>query len=200
MTMSSDDVVSDLMAQIARIAPGRDHRLSRDMVDGSRRLSEQCARMVLAHLDKCQGKPDAPEAPVAPRGGIDAEPLPPLRAFTEIPVGFYATSSRTGSNDLDFWKVTRGKDDTKWEGVPFVARVLGGGDGKSLRTEPIGNIQQRLALSSIRDASPERAKREFADKLRHCTECGLPLTDQASRDAGMGKTCRDKKAVREGRA
>jgi hypothetical protein len=208
-TMSSDDVVSDLMAQIARIAPAKRHRLSADMVNGSRYLTEQAARKVLSHLAGCPDKAEVPAEAIqsaggtgraAPRGGISAEPLPPLRAFADIPVGFYATPSLTGAQDLDFWKVTRGKDGTQWEGVPFAARVLGGGDGKNLRTERIGNIQQRIALRAIRDAGPDTAKRAFADKLKHCTECGLPLTDQVSRDAGMGPTCRDKKAVREGGA
>lgn len=189
MKTMSEDVVQGLMAQIATIAPAKEHRLSRDMVDGSRKLTEASARQVLAHLRKCADKPGEP---AARRDQEPGEPLPPIGAFRDIPKGYYATPSATGANDLDFWRVSKGRKGSRWEGISFAARVLGGGDGDSMRTVDLSNIQQRLALQAIERAGADAAGMAFAAAIKRCRDCGLVLTDQVSRDAGRGPDCRTK--------
>ena len=193
--MSSEDI-RELMAEITRIAPLKHHRLSAVMVDGRRQLTLASARMTLEHLRKCPDKAEVPaEASGAVRGN-QAASLPKLESFKDIPKGYYATPSASGTNDLDFWRVQKGKPGTDWDGFSFAARVLGGGDGKSMRTEELSNIQQRRALQAIRESGAEEAGMVFAAKLKRCTDCGLALTDQVSRDAGRGPDCRGKRARR----
>lgn len=210
---------AELMAQIARLAPTKRHRLAPAMVNGTRPLSAEQAEMVLTHLRKCENMPGVaalhtPEvrATVVTRQYPQEEPqevprqernpqarpqassqLPGIRAFKGlVPAGFYATPSATGSNDLDFWKVRLGKKGGQWEGVPFPVRVLGGGSGGELRTVDLENIQQRRALQAIVEAGIEPAKLLFAKHIGRCSECGLVLTDEVSRSFGKGPTCRAK--------
>lgn len=207
-TMSSGEA-QDLMAEIARIAPAKQHRLSADMVDGRRQLSIASARMTLEHLRRCPDKADVSPAAIEAARGAQPRPgdtagaqdasLPRLESFKDIPKGYYATPSATGTNDLDFWRVRKGKPGTRWDGFSFAARILGGGDGSSMRTVNLSNIQQRLALQAIRLAGTEAAAMMFAAKIKRCRDCGLALTDEVSRAAGRGPDCRDK-ASRKGAA
>lgn len=50
-------MTDSLMDQIAKLAPTKRHNLSRDMVDGSRQLSDAQARQILTHLHKCADVP-----------------------------------------------------------------------------------------------------------------------------------------------
>ena len=201
--------IQDPMAEILRLAGIKRHSLQRDMVDGSHTLSSAQMRMVLAHLSKCPDLPMAPKPAVpaaqdpgtayvsSPAGSGEArirqEPaartsLPTLADLKDVPAGYFATSSRTGNNDLDFWRVDKPANG-KWAGYSFAVRILGGGDGSSMRTIKLDNIQMRLALVAIRAAGFEEAGDAFADAIRRCKKCGLVLTDELSRERRMGMSC-----------
>jgi hypothetical protein len=175
--------VADLMADIARLAPLKNHHLAKDMVNGSRPLARQAAEKVLAHLE---GLPDR-ESSEAPR----PEPAP-AADLDQIPVGYYATPSRTGSNDVDFWKVER-PEDGKFEGWTFVKRVLGGGSGGQTRLTKIRMPEQRSALAAIAGHGVEEARNLYGDKMKRCTNCNRELTDDLSRARRMGKDCWENK-------
>lgn len=196
--------VQEMMAEIAVLAKVKKHHLAPDMVNGRRQLTEASARMALLHLHRCAdiARPDpdgsrmpapagasrpaaAPVQPAAPQ----QPSLPVLAAFKDIPEGYYATVSRTGSNDLDFWRVDKPAKG-KWEGYSFARRILGGGDGSEMRTVDLPNIQQRLALQAIREAGTDQAKMAFATAIDRCSDCGRMLTDEISRQVGKGPTCR----------
>jgi len=192
MTAMSDDAqVRDLMARIAELAPAREHRLSRDMVDGRRQLTVPAALSVIRHLEGCPVIDSTEAATAAPS---DMTGVPPrLADFAGlIPAGFYATPSRTGNNDLDFWRVNVPANG-KWAGYSFASRVLGGGTWDQIRTEKLPNMQQRLALLAIREAGIEAAAQAFIDETHCCRDCGKMLTDETSRAAGRGKVCRSRK-------
>jgi len=175
--------VADLMADIARLAPLKDHHLARDMVDGSRPLARQAAEKVLAHLE---GIPDRP-------GWVEAkpEPLTPAGDLSQIPVGYYATPSRTGSNDVDFWKVER-EDSGKWAGFTFAKRVLGGGSSGQTRVTRIHMSEQRSALAAIAKHGVEESRMLYAATMKRCTDCNRELTDDLSRARGKGEWCWNK--------
>lgn len=190
---------ASMMDEIRALAGRKDHRLGKDMT-GIQPLTLVSAKMVLAHLAKCSDRQSVLDgtvqaatrtapAPRPPQGEV----LPQLSAFTDIPEGFYATPCPTGSNDLDFWRVTKGKEGTKWAESSFVKRVLGGGSGTEIRTEELGNIQQRRALVAIREVGTDASKKAFADAIDRCSDCGRMLTDDVSRSFGKGPTCRNKK-------
>ncbi len=63
-----------------------------------------------------------------------------------VPGGYYATPSRTGNNDLDFWRVDKPMEG-RWVGYTFVKRVINGNADQSVRgAESLG------ALAAIVDA------------------------------------------------
>ena len=186
--MTSDDKAADLMREITRLAPLKKHRLATAMVDGSRRLSVPQATGILRVLRGCE------DAIVAePSGAVPDQPLPGLRSLRGVPAGWYATPSRTGSNDLDYWKVTIGTGE--WEGCSFVRRALGGPTDKKMRTERVTNIQQRLALQAIHATGIEASQVLFASTVRRCIDCSILLTDETSRAYRRGPDCRAKRGI-----
>jgi hypothetical protein len=104
--------------------------------------------------------------------------------WSDIPQGYYATDSLTGSNDLDFWKVDV-VDKGTYRGSIFVKRVIGG------RGNVHVNERTRVAaLTAIRNASPEKAAHVFGQELGRCNRCGRHLTDEESRAESRGPDCR----------
>jgi Family of unknown function (DUF6011) len=182
MQQAQADSVADMMAEIARLAPLKDHHLAKDMVNGSRPLARQAAEKVLAHLS---GLPDraaseVPQPDAAPAAVPD-----------QIPPGYYATPSRTGSNDVDFWKVERPEDGT-YAGFTFAKRVLGGGTEGQTRLTRIHMAEQRSALAAIARHGVEESRMLYAVTMKRCTDCNRELTDDLSRARGKGDWCWNK--------
>jgi len=103
---------------------------------------------------------------------------------TEVEKGYYATPSKTGNNDLDFWFVNVVTREGKWQGWRTVSRVIGGHANTK-----VFKAERRLALEKIIDFGIERAGNVFADELGQCKKCGKHLTDETSRQRRMGPDC-----------
>jgi hypothetical protein len=181
---AADMDMAEIMREITALAPRKEHHLAKDMVNGSRPLARQAAEMALGNLRRCPDRAGLPEA--------QPEPLTPVAAPDQIPDGYYATPSRTGNNDIDFWKVER-EEDGKWAGWTFVKRVLGGGSEGSTRLIKIRMPEQRLALTAIAQYGIEDSRILYGDKMERCTACNLALTNDLSRERRMGKDCWNKK-------
>jgi Family of unknown function (DUF6011) len=180
---TSDMSTTDIMREIAFLAPRKEHHLARDMVNGSRPLARQAAEMVLRNLRRCPDR-EPSETP--------QEKAAPVVALDQIPIGYYATPSRTGANDLDFWKVEH-EEDGKWAGWNFVKRVLGGGSEGQTRLVKIRMPEQRAALAAIAEQGTEESRMLYAVNMKRCTKCNRDLSDDLSRERGMGKDCWDKR-------
>ncbi len=102
----------------------------------------------------------------------------------EIPEGHYATPSRTGSNDLDFWRVDR-PTEGRWAGRVFVRRMIGGRGAERVR-----GAEQRQALAAIAEAGIDKAARQYGVEIGRCYRCNRLLTDETSRSLGIGPDCR----------
>jgi Family of unknown function (DUF6011) len=183
MTDPADMEMPEIMREISALAPRKDHRLARDMVDGSRPLARQAAEMTLRNLRRCPDREpsEAPQAKAIPAVALD-----------QIPVGYYATPSRTGANDLDFWKVEH-EEDGKWAGWNFVKRVLGGGSEGQTRLIKVRMPEQRAALAAIAEQGTEESRMLYAVNMKRCTKCNRDLSDDLSRERGMGRDCWDKR-------
>jgi hypothetical protein len=215
---SYETEIGHLNARIAELAPVKRHKLSRHMVDGSQPLTVPAARMVVRHLEGCPDRSDARPAGDGPwttqtgrkLTSTDVDKLadeaehgydvpaerknpPPISSFLHLAAGYYATPSASGNNDYDFWRIDR-PETGKWAGRIFVKRIVGGGTGDDMQSFQLTNIQQRMACQAIVDYGPEQSRMLFAGKVGRCTDCGRMLTDQVSRDAGRGPTCRNKKS------
>lgn len=130
-----------------------------------------------AHLDAaaCESAAAAAqEAPAAPRAD---------RKTYAIPTGYYAIWSRTGNNDLDFFRVKTPLKG-KWVGYSFAERVIGG-QGPT----PIGKAEQIAALDGIEAWGADVAGKSYADAIGNCFKCNKILTDEESRERGIGPVC-----------
>jgi len=178
-----------LAQQVAQEAAGRVHKLAPYLTDGRHPLTPGQAEGIMRHLGTCPVRP-APEENVARhdahRAETDHERHAAGPVIADITAGFYATPSRTGTNDLDFWKVTEGRR----PGIRFVKRVVGGGDDKYPRLIEISNQEQLQALRAILRAGISEAADVYAVNQERCKKCGSQLTDEASRAARMGPVCR----------
>jgi len=104
-------------------------------------------------------------------------------AAPSVPQGYYATPSRTGNNDLDFWAVdvpTEGK----WAGYTFVSRVIGGREDTRVR-----GAEARQALEAIVAAGLAEAAQAYGRAIGRCGRCNRHLTDETSRTLGLGPDC-----------
>lgn len=105
-------------------------------------------------------------------------------SLPDVPAGFYAVPSRTGNNDLDFFRVDR-PEDGKWAGYTFVKRVIGGHDDQRVR-----GTEMRLALEAILATGVDQARQTYGVEIGRCAICNRHLTDDESRAFGIGPTCR----------
>lgn len=99
-----------------------------------------------------------------------------------VPVGRYALRNTTGPNNISFYHVER-PDNGRYAGKTFVKQQLGP------NVERIPMAQQRAALVRIA-ADPAGAFRLYGRTLGVCGVCGLTLTNEESRAAGIGPVCR----------
>jgi hypothetical protein len=181
---AADMDMAEIMREITALAPRKEHHLAKDMVNGNRPLARQAAEMVLGNLRRCPDRAGLPEE--------QPEPLTPTGDLSQIPVGYYATPSRTGSNDIDFWKVER-EEEGKWAGFTFAKRVLGGGTDGQTRLTKVKMPEQRSALAAIARFGVEESRMLYATNMKRCTDCNRELTDDLSRARGKGDWCWNKK-------
>ena len=109
------------------------------------------------------------------RSARTAAPAPETRTSTapqaarpDVPAGHYATASRTGNNDLDFFRVDR-PTEGRWAGYTFVKRVIGGHEDQRL-----DRTQSALALEAIAAAGPAAAGRLYGQEVGRCCRCQPP--------------------------
>lgn len=192
MTAMTGGTIEDLMAEIARLAPSKKHHLSKDMVNGKSRLTLAAARMVLENLTACPDiMPAQQPRQESHRVSQDQGRLPTMSAYKDVPAGYYATPPKDGSDAIDYWKIEKGKEGTRWDGYTFARRVLGGftPDDKKLRTIQIDNIQQRKALQAITELGLEESQELFVSTLERCIDCSAHLTNGESRARKRGPDC-----------
>src|SRR5215469_14764263 len=112
------------------------------------------------------------------------------RQLGEIPAateGHYAVTSHTGNNDLDFFRVDTPAEG-QWAGRLFVKRVIGGRPDQAIR-----GSEARELLKLAEDA-PVEARRRYGVEIGRCSCCNRHLTDETSRELGIGPECRRKGA------
>lgn len=104
---------------------------------------------------------------------------------SSVPAGYYATDSLTGTNDYDFWMVSKGTG--RWEGRTFIKRVIGGHP-----ETPVRGAEQAKALQAIMETGLDEAAERYGREIGRCYRCNRHLTDETSRRLGIGPDCRNK--------
>lgn len=140
--------------------------------------------LVKARQDKSAGRAYV----LPPMTAQSSKPAADTTARTVVPevtAGYYATDSLTGAQDTDFWFVTVVEREDKWFGFRVVSRVIGG--RSPVRVKGSTRV---AALKAIAKAGEREAQLRFAKELGRCYKCGKHLTDETSRELGIGPVCR----------
>lgn len=132
------------------------------------------------------------EAVVTGHAGTDLHRVRKVEAATttaapavEVPEGHYAIDSH-GSNDTLFVRVDR-PTEGRWAGRVFVKMIVGGHPDS-----PIRGAQAQSVLTRIAEAGVEAAATRYGVDVGRCHRCNRLLTDQVSREMGIGPECRKK--------
>lgn len=116
---------------------------------------------------------------------IAANPAPTSIAPTALPKvadGYYAVDT---DGKISFYHVNT-PTEGRWEGYTFVD-VQAGSDFIKLPSQRVRNaVIAKIAVD------PKEASLRYGREIGRCGVCGRTLTNQDSRDAGIGPVCRDK--------
>lgn len=109
--------------------------------------------------------------------------LPKIERKTEqeVPEGRYAVQPAEGQ--LRFYKVDR-PTEGRWAGYTFISRQESGDFRRISRGE------QAQALRLITDQGVKESAIRYGHELGVCALCGRTLTNEESREAGIGPKCR----------
>lgn len=100
----------------------------------------------------------------------------------DVPAAHYAIPS-TGDNDLVFYRVDR-PTEGDYAGRVFVKMIIGGRPAQSVRYANIAGILDRIAEHGV-----EASAALYGQEIGRCCRCNRHLTDQVSRERGIGPEC-----------
>ena len=119
---------------------------------------------------------------VTPTGTVKKAKKPTV--YPKVASGYYAVPSATGNNDLDFYRVDNVAEG-KWAGYVFVKRVIGGHPDT-----PVRGKEGAKALERILEAGEDASRKLYGQEIGRCGICNRHLTDDLSREIGIGPKCR----------
>lgn len=107
----------------------------------------------------------------------------PARPAQEIPAGRYAVTGEEGQTV--FVRIDR-PTEGEWKGRTFV-KVQAGSDLHRVSRSTSFALQNKILADGIKEAMLR-----YGREIGACGACGRTLTDEASREAGIGPVCRGK--------
>lgn len=155
--------------------------LVRLLVERTAGVTEEQVIAIVATLDEQKGQKGVSKA-------IDeAKALPKLARVNTapapthaVPAGRYAVTGEAGMTV--FVKVDR-PTEGRWAGYTFVKVQVSDDEMRVSRTT------EATLLRKIEDAGVQAAMVRYGLELGHCGHCGRTLTNEASREAGIGPVC-----------
>lgn len=100
-----------------------------------------------------------------------------------VPAGRYAVETEPGAvNTLAFYKVDR-PTEGRWAGHVFVKHIV------SSEEHRLSRAAGEAVLRKIAAVGAEAASARYGQELEHCGVCGRPLTNDDSRERGIGPKC-----------
>lgn len=106
----------------------------------------------------------------------------PQRGLPDVPAGHYAITAKDGTHTV-FYRVDR-PTSGRWAGRTFVKLQLSD-SYERVRYDHVAGI-----LSRIREDGIESAMRRYGLELGRCGRCNRTLTNELSRQLGIGPVCR----------
>lgn len=111
-----------------------------------------------------------------------AKPAAPAQ-WESVVEGRYAIPTQDGAkNELAFYKVDR-PTEGRWAGYVFVKRLVGPEEQR------LSQKQSAAILAKIGEFGAEKASKLYGKEIGHCGVCGRRLTNDESREAGIGPIC-----------
>lgn len=104
------------------------------------------------------------------------------QAWEKIPEGYYAIDGRDG-RQTDFYRVDQ-PDEGKWKGWTFLNMVIGGKPAQAIK-----NWDRGWEVLELIAANPSAASIRYGLEIGRCGKCNRHLTDQISRERGIGPDC-----------
>jgi len=174
----------------AKKAATKKHHLGKDMVNGTRPLTQAAYDGIMRNLARCEDITPAASVKeeTVTQPAAQAPEQRPRLTFQDVPAGFYATPSAAEDQDYDFWKV-RVSEKSQYRSV---ARVLGGGTTLLPKLVEVTKGQQMAALRAIIREGVQESSDLYAEKESRCVDCGRQLTDEESRANKRGAICQGK--------
>ncbi|AOT23519.1 hypothetical protein SEA_BUCKEYE_47 [Mycobacterium phage Buckeye] len=128
---------------------------------------------VSANIDRLKAEGYAPEREIV--AGAD-----------EVPAGRYAIDTTIHAiNGTAFYKVDR-PTEGRWAGYVFVKQIVGD-EERRLSQKQGGTILRRIA-----EVGAEAASARYGHEIGECGVCGRTLTNDESRERGIGPICAEK--------
>jgi len=160
-----------------KLFPGNPDALAQTLTT----LTKSEASMLIGKLLACPWKSTAPAVPVpAPKNPAPVTPINNVPKTPKIGEGHYAVVDNDGV--LKFYSV-QVPEDGQWKGYTFLAYEAGD------RYMPIKDRAERNRIFELIAKNPEEAMKEYGRKIGKCGHCHRKLTDQESRDRGIGPIC-----------
>ena len=168
--------------------------MSRNATHGER------ANQLLAYLASESDQPEYLTAPLTKQGAsalIDwlftlpykarAQEAPSdLPSIEEVPAGRYAVDTEDGAiNETAFYKVDR-PTEGRWAGYVFVKHIVGDDEQR------LSRAASATVLAKISSVGAEAASARYGHEIGACGICGRQLSNDESRERGIGPICADK--------
>lgn len=99
----------------------------------------------------------------------------------DVPAGRYALTGNDGTTD--FYKVDR-PTEGRWAGKTFVKLLVGPEEQR------VSFAQTKTILDRILEAGVQDAMLRYGQEIGECGHCGRRLTNEESRELGIGPICR----------
>ena len=137
----------------------------------------------VAEVRECAGLPPTVQEMAkgfqSPPVGVQFKDL-----VANVPEGRYAVTLE-GETKLRFFKLDK-PTSGKWSGYTFVKEQA------SDELHPVRSAERRVRIAEAIAQDPEEAMLTYGRELGKCGHCGRTLTDQESREVGIGPVCRRK--------
>jgi hypothetical protein len=160
-----------------------------ERIGATRTLTKQGASTL---IDWLQGRPGTDPRPAAGTNTYGPDtyraPTSPVWPGTPsadvVPEGRYAVETEDGAtNALAFYKIDR-PTEGRWAGRVFV-KLITGGDEQRLSWPT-----SKAVLAKIAAVGAESAMLRYGREIGNCGHCGRQLTNDVSRELGIGPVCR----------
>jgi hypothetical protein len=153
-------------------------------------LSKKQASSAIKALLACNLKPIQPAKPVsepaqASQSASETTAEVAMDQWSEVPEGYFYIVDPS-DNTEKFYRVTKGRPDTRWAGYTFLS-VQASDYFYAIKDR---SYKERIFAEILKD--PVTAMNAYGLKLGRCGVCNRVLTDRDSRLRGIGPICAER--------